>query len=79
MFNEDLVISHIPYNLAPTLSQFLRRDVNEGVDQVNRLQSISIAGYGLDIPCIYQLYGPSLTEDLLDNLRGIGPSNRRVS
>ena len=46
-------IGHVPYNLAPTLSTFLRREINKGVavvegDKVNRG-----AGYGLEIPCTY--------------------------
>ena len=53
----NCVVGHVPYNLAPTLSAFLRREVNKGFaivagDKVNRG-----AGYGLEIPCTYRLYG----------------------
>ena len=62
------VVGHVPYNLAPTLSQFLRRDFNKAVatvtgDRVNRR-----AGYGLEVPCIYRLYGPKA---YLDKVREV--------
>jgi hypothetical protein len=50
------VVGHVPYNLVPTLSLFLKRDFNKAVvkgDRVNRG-----AGYGLKVPCIYRLNGP---------------------
>ena len=47
------LVGHVPYNLAPIISLFLKRDVNkalvgEKVNIVNRG-----AGYGLEIPCEY--------------------------
>ena len=62
------IVGHVPYNLAPTLSQFLRRDFNKAVatvtgDRVNRG-----AGYGLEVLCIYRLYGPKA---YLDKVREV--------
>ena len=57
VYYENRVVGHVPYNLAPTLSAFLRREVNKGFaivagDKVNRG-----TGYGLEIPCTYRLSG----------------------
>ena len=56
--NESQVVGHIPYNLAPTISAFLRRDVNKAFAEVTGARVNRGAGYGLEIPCIYRLYGP---------------------
>ena len=55
---EEDIVGHVPFNLAPIISAFLRRDTNSGFakvvgDKVNRG-----AGYGLEIPCVYFLYEP---------------------
>ena len=72
VYREDQVVGHVPYNLAPYLSNFLKRDVNKAFakvvgDKVNRG-----AGYGLEIPCIYSLYGPKAyiekMKELVDSL-----------
>ena len=44
------LVGHVPYYLAPIISHFLKRDVNEALvgEKVNRG-----AGYGLEIPCEY--------------------------
>ena len=49
LYFENQVVDYIPYNSAPKVSAFLRRDVNKGFaaagDRVN-----SGAGYGLEVP-----------------------------
>ena len=59
---EEVIVSYkevMPcLQLSPFISAFLRRDTNSGFakvvgDRVNRG-----AGYGLEIPCEYSLYGP---------------------
>ena len=35
VLREGKVVSHIPYNLAPTVELFLRREVNKGFVAVN--------------------------------------------
>jgi len=52
------MVGHVPQNLAPRLFRFLRRDIKKAFamiqgDRVNRG-----AGYDLEVPCIYSLYGP---------------------
>ncbi len=58
IMKENVVVGHVPYNLASSMSHFLGREFNKAFavvvgDKVNRG-----AGYGLEIPCIYRLYGP---------------------
>ena len=65
VYYENQVVGHVPYNLVPTVSAFLRRDGFAEVtgDKVNRG-----AGYGLEILCIYHLYGP---KPYVDRMKGI--------
>ena len=49
---EHEIVGHVPYNIAPVISHFLKRVEVTG-SEVNRG-----AGYGLEILCIYRLYGP---------------------
>ena len=59
-------------NLAPKLFQFLRRDVNKAFMEVTGPKVNRGTGYGLEIPCLYHLYGPSMyinrMEELVDSL-----------
>ena len=50
----DQVVGHVPFNLSPSISLFLKRDINKAFaklkvvgEKVNRE-----AGYGLEIACI---------------------------
>ena len=52
-------------NLAPTGELFLRREVNMGFVEVNGARVNRGAGYGLEIPCKYRLYGPKVYCDKL--------------
>ena len=68
VFKEDQVVGHVPFNLAPNISLFLKRDINKAFakvvgDKVNRG-----GGYGLEIPCIYHLYGPKPYIDKMKEL-----------
>ena len=63
VYYDNHVVGHIPYNLAPKVSAFLKRDVNKGFaevmgDKVNRL-----AWHGLEVPCAYRLYGAKVYVD----------------
>ena len=49
VFQEDVIVGHVPYNLAPSLSQFLRRDVNKAFAEVTGGKVNRGAGYGLEI------------------------------
>ena len=44
--------------LSILISQFLRRDCNKGFAEVTGPRVNRGAGYGLEIPCVYKLYGP---------------------
>jgi len=76
VLKEGEIVGHMPYNLAPAVSQFLRRDVNKGFAEVTGGKVNRGAGYGLEVPCIYRLYGPKAYTDrmkeLVDNLRASG-------
>lgn len=66
------VVGHVPYNLAPTLSQFLKRDFNKAMAEVTGERVNRGAGYGLEVPCIYRLYGHSTyLERLAEVLRDL--------
>ena len=58
VWKEDEIVDHMPYNIASVISQFLRRDCNKGFVKVNGNKLIRVAGYGLEVPCTYRLYGP---------------------
>ena len=48
VYKEDVIVGHIPFNLAPTL---LRRDVK--FTEVVGVKVNRGAGYGLEVPCTY--------------------------
>jgi hypothetical protein len=68
-------VGHVPYNLAKCISQFLSRDANKGFAKVTGNRVNRGAGYGMEVPVVYCLYGPSpyvmrmkrLIEDLREN------------
>jgi len=52
------MVGHVRQNLAPWLFQFLRRDVNKAFAMIQWGRVNRGAGYGLEVLCIYCLYGP---------------------
>ena len=54
---DNCTVGHAPYNLAPILSSFLARDFNKGSVETTGVRINRRAGYGLEVPCIYRLYG----------------------
>ena len=74
-------IGHVPYNLAPYLSRFLARDVNKAFAEVTGEKVNRRAGYGLEIPCVYRLYGPKAYVDkmkvITDSMMSSGLINPR--
>ena len=76
VFKEEQVVGHVPFNLAPSISQFLRREINKAFAEVIGGKVNRGAGYGLEIPCIYHLYGPKAYIDkfkeLVDSLKASG-------
>ena len=55
---DAIVVGHVPFNLAPLLSSFLSRPFNNGTAEVTGPWVNCRAGYGLELPCVYQLNGP---------------------
>ena len=51
-------VGHVPFNLAPVVSVFLKRSSNKGLAEVTGNRVNRRAGYGLEIPCIF--YGSRL-------------------
>ena len=60
VIKNNLVVEHVPYTLAPLFSHFLRRSCNKGTAEVTGDKVSRGAGYGLEIPCKYRLYGPEV-------------------
>lgn len=59
------IVGHVPYTIAPTVSHFLKRNVNKGTVQVTGERINRGAGYGVEIPCKYRLYGPKVYTEML--------------
>ena len=70
------VVGHVPFNLSPIISLFLRRDVNKAFARVTGGKVNRGAGYGLEIPCVYQFYGPKpyidKLQEVIDSLKTSG-------
>ena len=64
VLNEDVIVGHIP----SIVERFLRREVNKGFAEVTSSKVNRGAGYGLEIPCVYRLYGPKVYRDKLKEL-----------
>lgn len=76
VYLDDVIVGHVPHNLAPRFSQFLRRDVNKAFAEVTGGKVNRGGGYGLEVPCVYRLYGPKVyierMQELVDSLRRAG-------
>ena len=76
ILKENVTVGHVPQNIAPRLFHFLRRDVNKAFAEVTGHKVNRGAGYGLEIPCTYRLYGPPTyirrMEALIQSLRDAG-------
>ena len=68
VLNDDVILGHTPYNLAPRFSQYLRREVNKAFAEVTGEKVNRGAGYGLEIPCVYRLHGPIVYIDKMKEL-----------
>ena len=76
VLKESVVVGHVPRNLAPRMALFLRRGVNKAFAEVTGPKVNRGAGYGLEIPCTYRLYGPPAyiqrMRDLVQSLMDAG-------
>ena len=52
MYKEDAVVGHVPFNLAPSVSNFLKKDTNKAFAKVVGEKVNRGAGYGLEIPFV---------------------------
>ena len=64
LYRESVIVGHVPLNLVPRLSAFLRKDVNKAFVQVTGDKINRGAGYGLEVPCVYRLYGPKYIDKM---------------
>ena len=62
ILNESSVVGHIPYNIAPTVLNFLL------VMEVMGGRVRQGSAYGMEIPCKYRFYGPKEYIDKLKEL-----------
>ena len=53
----NTVVGHVPYNLVLLFSHFLAIEFNKGGVYVTGEKTNRGAGYGLEVPWIYRLYG----------------------
>ena len=58
VMKETDIVGHVPYNISSMLSHFLRRECNKSFVQVTGNCVNHGAGYGMEVPCTYILYGP---------------------
>ena len=72
-----LIVGHVSFNLSPIVTLFLRRDVNKAF--VYRITGVKVnrgAGYGLEIPCVYEFYRPKpyidKLQEVIDSLNTSG-------
>ena len=65
VMKEGQVVGHVPFNLSTIISLFLRRDVNKAFARVTGGRAYRGTGYGLEIPCVYQINGPKPNIDKL--------------
>ena len=74
------IVGHMPCNLAPLVSYFLMREVNKGLVELTGEKINRGAGMGLELPCIYRLYGPRPYLDRLEAMimDGAAPSRLRL-
>ena len=59
VLKETEIVGHVPYNISSALSMFLRRECNKGFVEVTGDCVNRDAGYGMEVPYIYRLYGPT--------------------
>ena len=61
------VVGHIPKNMAPYVSKFLKRASNSASATVKGKRINRGAGYGLEIPCVYTFRGDQFSLTWLRN------------
>ena len=57
---DGVVVGHMPRNLASLVSYFLERSFNTGSVEITGAPPNRGAGMGMEVPCIYRLFGPKM-------------------
>lgn len=65
---DGTTVGQIPYNLVLLISPFLARDFNKGTVEITGTRVNCSAGYGLEVPCVYRLYGPRMYTQQLEEM-----------
>ena len=68
VLKDTTIVGHVLQNFSPRLFQFLRRDFNKAFAVIQGERMNRGAGYGLEVPCIYRLYGPPAYINILKEL-----------
>ena len=53
----EVVVGHMPCRLAPAVFYFLSRGFNNGTVEITGQPHNRGAGMGMEVPCIYRLFG----------------------
>ena len=56
VMKSGFVVGHVPRNLAPLFSHFLKRSCNKAYVLITGERVNRGAGHGLEAPCVYRLY-----------------------
>ena len=59
ILKSELVVGHVTASLSVLFANFLARNCNKATVEVTGAKVNRGGGYGLKIPCIYRLYGPT--------------------
>ena len=62
------VVGHVPKNISKTVSFFLKKDGSSGFCEVTGSRLNRGVGLGLEIPCLYRLYGRQVYVERLKKL-----------
>ena len=74
MLKENRVVGHIPFHLANTknrtgiVTHFILKPTNRGSVEIYGKAINRGGGLGMEIPCVYNFYGPRKHVDLLEQL-----------
>ena len=67
IYRDAEIVGHVPYNLASRMSAFFMRD-NKAFAEITEAKVNRGAGYGMEVPCVYRLYGPNVYVDKMKAL-----------